>query len=231
MPWKKSKVPSWKRKGAGKKAHRRRKGYRTIALAGTLNPIPQRMIVKHKYATSVSVSTAGAPYGQYQFNLNSMYDPDRTGGGHQPYGRDTYASLYNRYRVISVSYRVAAISGNAARVIQVAVVPTNQSTIIPLNMAEAREFPRCKYVIQQPGAPQQYVSGFVSIPSLMGRTKAQYMADDAYQAQSSASPTELAILNLFAGAITDDLLSETMYFNVEMEFTTEWFDVNTLQQS
>lgn len=232
MSWKSAKKPAWKRKGgARKKQMKRRSGYKTTVLVNrSLNPIPQRIIAKHKYATSVAATSIGS-FSQYQFNLNSTWDPDRTGVGHQPYGRDTYSQLYNRYRVVSCSYRVAAIPSNTARVIQIACVPTNSGAVLPLNLAEVREQPRCKYVIQQPGAPQQYVSGFVSIPSLMGRTKAQYMADDNYQAQSSASPTELAILNIFAGGITDDVISETMYFNVELEMTVEWFDVNNLSQS
>lgn len=231
MPWKKSKSPAWKKKGASKKkAWKKSRTYKTVSLSRSLNPVPQRMIVKHKYATSVQ-ATATAAYGLYLFNLNSLYDPDRTGVGHQPYGRDQYATFYNKYRVISCSYRVAAIPSNSSRVIQVAVVPTN-NTASGASMADIREMPRCKYVIQQPGAPQQYVTGKVYLPSLMGRTRAQYMADDNYAAQSAASPSELALLNLYGGAITDDLIpSETIYFNVEMEFLVEWFDPNPIINS
>lgn len=231
MPFKKSKVPAWKRKGAGKKVVRRRRAYKTVNLVGrSLNPIPQRMIVKHKYATSVSVAAGGGALASYIFNLNSMWDPDRTGTGHQPYGRDTYATLYNRYRVISCSYRVACIPSTPARVIQIAALPSNIAPGVT-SMFEVREQPRCKYVLQQPGAAQKILSGKVYIPSLVGRTKAQYMADDNYQAQIGSSPSELALLNLYAGAITDDTTTDTFYFNVELEMTCEWFDVNPLPSS
>lgn len=229
--YKKSKVPAWKRK-AGARKGKRRAGYKTISLVGkSLNPIPQRMIVKHKYATTVNPGFIGSPETLHQFNLNSMWDPDRTGIGRQPYGRDTYALLYSKYRVISCSWRVAGLPSNSARVIQVAVVPTNQSSPA-INMAEVRELPRCKYVIQQPNAPQQFCSGKTYIPSLMGRTKAQYMADDTYAAAISASPSELALLNIYAGSFTDDnITGESVYFNVEMEFTVEWFDPAVLPSS
>lgn len=35
-----------------------------------------------------------------QFKVNSIYDFDLTGAGHQPLGRDTWASIYNYYRVL-----------------------------------------------------------------------------------------------------------------------------------
>lgn len=234
MPFKKhSKVPAWKRKGAAKKMVRRRRGYTTINLAKsrTLNPIPQRMIAKHKYATSVQASTAGGSVATYLFNLNSMWDPDRTGTGHQPYGRDTYVTLYNRYRVIGCSYRIAVVPQDPSLISQVAVVPSNSASIVYTDVATAREQPRCKYIIQQPNSPQKFVSGYVSIPSLMGRTKVQYMTDDNYQAQTGTSPSELALLNILAGSFTDAPLPETFWFNVELEFTCEWFDPFILPQS
>ncbi|PWN73053.1 hypothetical protein CV717_29100, partial [Bacillus cereus] len=35
----------------------------------------------------------------YYFSCNGIHDPNITGTGHQPYGHDTVASLYNHYRV------------------------------------------------------------------------------------------------------------------------------------
>lgn len=229
MPPKKSKIPAWKRKGAMRKA---RAGYKTITTVGkSLSPLPQRYITKHKYADSVAVVAVGQ-FAQYQFNLNSVYDPNRTGVGHQPYGRDQFAALYNRYRVISCSYRVATIPSVEARVIQTACVPTNNTPPAIGNIWEIREQPRCKYIVQQPQADQKFVTGKVYLPSLMGRTKAQYMADDNYQAQVGATPTELALLNVYSGSITDSSVDgEVFYFNIEMEFTVEWFDVNPLPSS
>jgi len=37
---------------------------------------------------------------QYNFRANSIYDPDLTGTGHQPMGRDQFTALYDHYTVI-----------------------------------------------------------------------------------------------------------------------------------
>lgn len=40
------------------------------------------------------------------FRLNSIFDPDLTGTGHQPKGRDTWANVYQYYRVLSTEVTI-----------------------------------------------------------------------------------------------------------------------------
>lgn len=187
-----------------------------------IQPIPQRYICKMKYSADVSTNASG----QYLFNLNSTFDPDRSGIGHQPYGRDTLAVLYNRYRVISCGWRITAPSSST--VVQCGVVPANEVITIT-SMDYVRENPRAKYFCQNPGGQALVLKGKVHMPSLVGRTTAQYMADDRYQALAGADPNELAILNIFTANSGGSALTAPL--NVLLEYTVEWFDVNTLQQS
>lgn len=204
----------------------KRRNYQTNNIVGkSLNPIPQRSIVKMKYAESVLLDV-GSSYA-YQFNLNSVFDPNRTGIGHQPYGHDTFATMYNRYRVIACSYHVWFPASGAVSY-QLSAVPANEVQIFG-SIAEARENPRGKFKIQMPGGTAQKISGKVYLPSLTGRTKSQYMADDRYQATVGSSPLELAILNL-QSASTSDVASPVTCV-VELEYTVEWFDAKILGQS
>lgn len=201
-----------------------RRGYQTINNVGrSLNPIPQRTIVSMKYAEDV---TTNGGTGDYVFNLNSIFDPNRSGLGHQPYGHDTFQTLYNRYRVISCKWKIQCLNTSG---FQMGAIPLNEVFSFS-TLAEMRENPRSRFVVQNAGGATQYLSGKTYIPSLVGRTKAQYMADDRYQAAMGTSPQELAsLLIMLAGPNGATLPSVPI--NVLLEYTVEFFDIKHLAQS
>lgn len=207
------------RKMNKKKFYRKRK---TVNVNKALAPIAQRFITKMKYAEDVSISSTGL----YQFNLNSIFDPNRTGIGHQPYGHDQLSPLYNRYRVISCGWRCSAVSSSVP--LQLGAIPSNEP-IIYTQMDALKEAPRAKYVVQNFGGSTNIISGKVHLPSLVGRTTAQYMADDRYQATVGTSPAEAAVLNIFLANPQGQPIPGTV--NVILEYTVEWFDVIPLTQS
>lgn len=197
---------------------------RTVTVNRALAPIAQRYITKMKYSDVFTLSSTNG--WSYYMNLNSIFDPNRTGVGHQPYGYDQLAPLYNRYRVIATSYNVTGYSGGS--VIRFGCLPLNE-TISFTSMSYICENPRAKWTLQIPNGDLKMVSGKVYIPSLVGRNKAQYMADDRYQAQINADPGELALLGIF-GSANDDMTT-TITCQITMEYTVEFFDLKTVQQS
>lgn len=217
-----------KRKFAPKRKMLRRKMWarrpKRVIVNRALSPIPQRYITKMKYSEQVTTDATG----QYRLNLNSIYDPNRTGIGHQPYGFDTLATMYNRYRVIACGYRIQVnwTSNNTAQPVLMGAIPANEELTF-LSLSELRENPRAKYISQNYGAPTVTLSGKTYIPSLVGRNKAQYMADDRYQAQVTGSPSELAILNIVTGPNGSDSPAAAT-IQVLLEYTVEFFDIKHL---
>lgn len=196
-----------------------------VVVNRALHPIPQRFITKMKY--SEILSTDGN--GQYRMNLNSIFDPNRTGTGHQPYAFDTLATLYNRYRVISCGYRISTYNNTSGAPVNLGAIPSNEELSF-FSFSELRENPRAKYISQSFGGGTVYLSGKTYIPSLVGRTKSQYMSDDRYQAQVNGSPNELAILNIVTVPTGTDIPGATS-FQILMEYTVEFFDIKHLVQS
>lgn len=76
-------------------------------------PVPRRIANQlADYATYTLKWTWLAPYKEVsiggrtvqQFRINSIYDPDYTGTGTQPLGRDLLAGMYNYYRVLQTDF-------------------------------------------------------------------------------------------------------------------------------
>jgi len=95
--------PYAKRSGAGTVVTRQlnRDIPRQVPLMGGSNiGFPQQMKVRLKYVDEyVMTSTSGGTATQ-TFRMNSCFDPDYTGVGHQPYGFDQYAALFLKYTVL-----------------------------------------------------------------------------------------------------------------------------------
>lgn len=221
-----------RRSGKGKPRFQRKRrfakrgGQKTTNVNRSLQPIPSRYICKMKYADSILTNASG----QIIMNLNSLFDPDRTGIGHQPYGYDNLATLFNRYRVISCGWRTNVCLNSTSPSIVLAAMPSNDGSILWTSMGEMLENPRAKYVTQNPGAPSVFLTGRSYLPALMGRSKAQYMADDNYQALVTANPSEQGLLYLQVFDNTGTPIP-SIRFNVVLEFTVEFFDQKHVIQS
>jgi len=219
----------WKKRGI------RRGGQRTTTVNKSVQPFPSRYICKMKYCESVNGvgGPAGAGYGNYQFSANSIWDPNATGIGHQPYGMDTLTALYNRYRVISCSYVINGTVTNASGVETnsiIGVLSANEGAVVTGGINEFQENPRSKFVTQYVGN-EKTLKGRIYVPALVGRTKSQYMADDRYQAQTNTNPAENAIINVYFGFMDGTLATATADLNVTLEYTVEFFDVKKQLQS
>jgi hypothetical protein len=203
-------------------AARRRYG---LTVPRTLQPIPPKFICKMKYSETVFTDAAG----QYVFNLNSIHDPNRTGFGHQPYGFDNLALLYNRYRVISCGWRIGIPTTEGSLPCMFACIPSNDDAIV-WDINELRENPRAKYAIQNPGASLVFITGKSYLPKLMGQTKAQYMANENTAALVTGSPNENAELYI---KTTNQDVSVRVGQNVQvlLEYTVEFFDQKRILQS
>lgn len=227
-------APMIRRKGAPRRRRfpRKRAAGRsalTTVVTRGLTPLPSRYITKMKYSATLTPSTSGLQSGLYQINMNSLYDPDRTGGGHQPYGFDQIGNLYNKYRVISCGYRIQRAMLDTGNPVMIGALPSNDVNRNFYTFSELRENPRAKYVTQNSGASVQTLSGKVYLPTLLGRTRAQYMADDQYASIITTSPQEAAILYILTSDAND--VPANYSFQILLEFTVEWFDFKHLIQS
>lgn len=184
------------RKAPRRNRHRRRRRRRTtgqIDISRGITAFPPSFKAKLKYADIYTASTAGgSAVTTRQFNLNSVYDPDLTGTGHQPYGHDQLIAIYNRYRVYRTSWQITLTGSTAFR-----------SYVMPQNSSGT--YSTWEIAAEKPRAISQIVSGVIgmaryrghiSLPRLNGVTSTAYKSDDRFQAIVGSSPAEIMTLNI-----------------------------------
>lgn len=186
----------------------RRRGKRTTisSLAGS-SVRPDRLLVRLPYQDSFILNslTAGVCVNQVM-NMNSIFDPDRTGIGHQPLGYNQWSNFYRKYKVHKVAYNVTFTQFNdygtqadyGARVgvlLQNGVPPntfTDQSIF---------EQPHLRFgaVGTTQGSSSKTFKGMAGCARVAGRPNILYLADDKYQANFGYNPSEFITLSLVAG--------------------------------
>lgn len=74
---------------------------------------PDKLITKLHYSDVGTITCTSGVQSQYVYRLNSIFDPDLTGTGHQPMFRDQFNTVYNQYAVISSKIKYTVINTTA----------------------------------------------------------------------------------------------------------------------
>lgn len=182
----------WRKKSAYKRI-----GRGTAVLTQNAG-VPDKVIVKMPYFENFSLINAAGPVANYFWNLNSIWDPNRSGIGHNPTGYATWNQLYNRYRVIGVKARVifTAVAENTTPAIPF-IYGGNET--VQGGSYEQLEQPHTKQRVLVAGGGRNSVilTKYFNIARLAGASSTTYMGSDRYQAQFGASPSE--VITMTAG--------------------------------
>lgn len=80
---------------------RPRSNLRTQRVSASIGQgFPRRLLMTHRYVDNITLTSTAAALATHQFSVNSMFDPNTTGVGHQPLYYDQLTPLYNHYTVI-----------------------------------------------------------------------------------------------------------------------------------
>lgn len=218
---------------------RRRRRYRpnpttTLYLKG----VPRKAIVTLKYCdTFHGASAIGSPYQQI-FKANSLYDPDATGTGHQPYLLDQLCggvstSFFSYYQVNKCKIIIEGSANSAGTgCAQVGIWSTRKSSssyTTPWQLAEQgnRKEMKCKFVADD---TSKFKLSLTQYPrQTMGISRGEYN-DITYQSIYSADPSTLTYF-WFIGAHPDNSTVVTFDFVVTMIYYAQLFNQNQLPQS
>jgi len=177
-----------------------------------------------KYSDFQSFTLATLVGTQQLYRMNSLFDPDKTGAGHQPYGYDQITPLYLRYRVLRFRYKITFATSSSDYF--ALVIPINgalQSAISNLTtFTQAAESPRGRSTIVSSSTVSIVMTGNVALNALNGTTRLEYLADDRFQSATGSNPTE--VIDLAIGWFNPSGGTITINFGAQLEYEADVHD-------
>lgn len=201
------------------KSKQKKRAKMSISRVGNMFGLPDRYECELVYFDRYSFSHTVGSQGNQQFRLNSLFDPDYTGTGHQPMGYDQITPLYHQYCVLDVK-----VDG------EVFIPPGYLSALDYAFWCDAAyqltptASPSAPIVVaERPGAvfgvAQAYVkqtfSRTYNIPSIMGQTEQEYVAANVVPVTGNASE---ALFGQFCCAPSDGASSFASTLWVKLTF-------------
>lgn len=197
-----------------------------------------RRVLKYVDTLTLNPGTAGVS-DTYVFQLNSLYDPNVSGTGHQPKGFDTYcgaqggAALYKRYRVRSCHYKVSmlTVEGTYPAYVGVLLSPTSDGyadTDSYYDLGENR-LSKTKLIGTIDSNNKAVFSGWSSGAKYCARGMKEIMTDVSWSGDNSNSPLKGDYLILFAEGLGND--TGIVRCMVELTFHCEFFETNDMTTS
>lgn len=193
---------------------------------GDMGFIPRTKVVKLPYASmkfSLESSNTGIPDSRV-FNLNSLFDPDVTGTGHQPMGFDQWKTFYNYYKVLGTRIRAkfywaAAASVGQAHQVGVVFLPVDTATlyvdpIILTEMTYGRNYKLLKSNTRESATITTNWSG----KKYFGRD----FSDGTHETAVTVNPLHYARAQVYAYATDASISTSTVECEVYLEYIVQF---------
>lgn len=186
---------------------------------------PKMMKITHKYVETVQLlSTSGIP-AVYRFRANGMYDPNQTGGGHQPIYSDQLKELYNHYTIIGSKIVVRFVPTTTSAVPQHIGINLNDDTtaIVNFNDISEQTQSRIKAIAYTPEKPVTLTCKY-SAKKMYGGS---ILANADLRCTGTADCSEQAYFVLYSHPL-DGSTSVGLYCVVSIEYIAVWRELKDI---
>lgn len=177
---------------------------------------PDRLMVKLLYSESFGFTTSGIH--EQIFNINSLFDPDRTGIGHQPRGLDEWDQFYTKYKVHGALVTCRFMNKAVGDGLNVALLFAPDSTPGIITRTDMYEAPYCTTKLLTPLSGSKshcVISEYMSIKKLQG----DKTLGDEYEAPFTSNPAK----QTFCFTYVEDSGSSLNSVNAEMDIKIEYY--------
>lgn len=204
------------RKSYGKR--KRYSKYPKITKFGSYG-LPKAIFTKLTYSEHIALTSTSGSVGSYFFSLNNTYDPNTTGVGSQPYMRDTYAAMYNKYVVTGCKLKFLISTDNAYDMLLTTRNVVSTVSLSDIDLEVQRGAQRTLVSSARPVSRSNYYS----IAKTYGVSKSRVLNDDVFGAAVSTGPARAAYLGL-CYCTQDRTNTATMNVEVEMTFYVKFYE-------
>lgn len=218
-----------KKRGSRKRSYRKRYRRKRLTARGVPSGMPTTRIAKLRYCDTFALTSTSGVLISRVFGCNNIFDPDVTGGGHQPMGHDTWATLYNHYTVIGskMMISVAPSSGNNSPGM-VGIYITDGAAVPYTSAAEFREARKGGMRSMDPNQKTVRMAAKFSPKKFFNITD---MKDNTTRvgAAIGANPLEQAYYNIWYQTL--DASSGGIYVNLTIDYLVVFGEPKDLSQS
>ncbi len=214
-----------KRRGRKKRQFNRRTG---PGLSKTF-PLNKTFLFKTRYFDEdrINPGVAGLP-DAHVYRLNSLFDPDFTGVGHQPIGFDQLMPMYDHYKVIGARVRVT-FSNNDQSQAQKVLLQVKDTSALDLDFNTTIENGQSRWcVLASEGA-----GGNVKTLTINFSAKKFFnnIDGDKYQGTITTNPLEGAFLHVMGAPHEGTGDADIIKYNILIEYIAILTEPKTLTGS
>lgn len=189
--------------------------------------MPKMMKITHKYVETVQLLSTGT-VATYRFRANGMYDPNQTGGGHQPLYFDQIGALYNHYTIIGSKITVRFVPTTSSAVPQHIGINLNDDTTALTNFNDISEQTqsRIQAIAYTPEKPVTLTAKY-SAKKMYGGS---VLANADLRCTTTSDSSEQAYFTLYSFPL-DGSSSVGCYLVVTIEYIALWREIKDIAGS
>lgn len=190
--------------------------------------MPEQLFVKLNYSQEVSTTVGTAVFLYHDFKINSLFDPDYTGVGHQPIGFDQYSAFFKKYRVYGMKYNIEFYADTSTEYTYIFLRTLDFDDVATaLNDAAymTELFHLRKFVLGTTGYRGIHsVNGFIPACKSLSMSPKEYNLNPNTYALISTNPAKQSLLRIYHRLVNGSGTSFTIRYKVHFTYYVKFFD-------
>ncbi len=184
---------------------------------------PSRLVTTLHYGDAYALASTTGSLATQVIRVNSTFDPDATGAGHQPLYRDTYAAVYVNYVVVRARIRVTFSSLAAATSMNVGMTFDDNATP-PTVFSTLLESSRTKWALLTPLTGSGSRTTLTTDWSYQAWHGVDPFSSEAAKTAVAADPDDITALVIWS-LPTDGSATATVQAVIELEQDVLWTEL------